>query len=369
MSAMATSAIQTLFLRDTTHGGSSRQPWTVARHLAEFVAGATSTLDIAIYDFRLTRTSLANKVVNALIKAAADGITVRIAYDAGKPTAATKKTFALMAADPAPPGTAQWVADHFGNSDVQLRAITAPSGQLMHCKYIVRDSASKAATVWTGSTNWTDDAWTLQENNIITVASKSVAAAFQTNFNELWSAGSIKGTGASDGGSGSVGSATVAWDFAPGDGAAIDQALTDAVTAATERIVLATMVLTSHPVLAALVAAIDRGVPVSGIYDSGQMGPIAAEWKKNPGSATTLANWNKVKAKLVDKRSAPYTATGPHNFMHNKILITDGTLATGSYNFSANAEKNSENQLHFSSNAGLVKQYADYIATIVAAYG
>ncbi len=54
--------------------------------------------------------------------------------------------------------------------------------------------------------------------------------------------------------------------------------------------------------------------------------------------------------------------------MHNKVLITDSTLTTGSYNFSANAEKNAENQLHVTDYDSLVTKYADYITAIVAAY-
>ena len=161
---------------------------------------------------------------------------------------------------------------------------------------------------------------------------------------------------------------TLGWDFAPGDGTQIDAALAAAVAGAKTRIVLATMVLTSHAVLAALVAAITSGVPVSGIYDSGQMGPIEREWAKSAGSAAILADWKQVKKKLVAKTSAPYKPTSPHDFMHNKILIADNQLITGSYNFSANAEKNAENQLHVTTGATIVKRYVDYIAAIVAAY-
>ena len=114
-----------------------------------------STLEVAIYDFRLTDPQLAATVVGALTGAAKRGVTVRLAYDAGKPTAGTTTMFARLAADPAPPGTAQWVANNFGNSDVQIHAITAPSGQLMHSKFVVRDGLKLASTsaVWTGSTN------------------------------------------------------------------------------------------------------------------------------------------------------------------------------------------------------------------------
>ena len=367
---MAVSPITTLFLRDTRHGGPATQPRTVAARLAAFIRKATATVDVAIYDFRLTDAQVADTVVDALTKAAATGVVVRIAYDAGKPSAATPATFAALAADPAPPGTAQWVANHFGNADVQIKAITAPSGQLMHSKYVVRDGAvgGAGAAVWTGSTNFTDDAWTLQENNIITIASPTLAAAYRADFDDLWSAGSIKKTGTGDTGTTTVGSTTLGWDFAPGDGTAIDATLTAAIVGATSRIVLATMVLTSHAMLAALVTAIANGVSVSGIYDSGQMGPIEREWAKSATSAQVLADWKQVKNKLVAKTSAPYKPTSPHDFMHNKILITDNQLITGSYNFSANAEKNAENQLHITTGTAIVNRYAAYIATIVATY-
>ncbi len=362
--------IDTVFLRDINHGGSKRQATTVARKLADFIAEATSTLDIAIYDFRLSTSSLANTIVGALSDAAKRSVTVRLAYDAGKPNKTTKTTFALMAADPAPTGTAQWVATHFGNTDVQIKAITAPSGQLMHSKFVARDanSAAKSAAVWTGSTNWTDDAWTLQENNIIVVPSKTAAAAYQADFEQLWAAGSIKNTGTKGGGSTKVGTASVAWDFAPGDGSTIDTALDTAVSGATQRIAVAAMVLTSKSVISALVAAISKGITVSGIYDSGQMGPIEREWAKSANDAQVLADWNTVKKKLVAKRSTPYTPTSAHNFMHDKIIVADKTVITGSYNFSGNAEKNAENQLHITNDPSLVDDYANYISVISNAY-
>ncbi|MGI8667779.1 MAG: phospholipase D-like domain-containing protein [Jatrophihabitans sp.] len=367
---MAAPLIHTYLLRDTRHGGPASQPTTVAATFAAFVGAATASIDCAIYDFRLNAQQLAGPVITALSSAADRGVSVRIAYDAGKPVPATAATFARLAADPAPPGTAAWVSQHFAGTKVQTKAITAASGQLMHSKYLVRDGAltGHTAAVWTGSTNFTDDAWTLQENNIITVSSAAVAAAYRLDFEALWSAGAIKATGAGDSGSSRVGQASVGWDFAPGDGKAIDAALVAAVSAATERIAIASMVLTSRTVLSALVAALDRGVPVSGIYDSGQMGPIEREWAGNANSAAVLADWNKLKAVLAHKRSAPYTEDGPHDFMHNKILIADAMLVTGSYNFSANAEKNAENQLQVSRNPALVTRYADYIATIVAVY-
>src|SRR5690242_5498172 len=134
----------------------------VAALLAEFLAGARSSLHLAIYDFRLGDV-LAEPVVRALRERAAAGVEVRIAYDAGKPHTA----FPNPAADPAPPGTAAFVKTLGG---VQARAITGGDPhqpRLMHHKYVIRDGTA----LWTGSSNFTDDSWTLQENNLLRIDS------------------------------------------------------------------------------------------------------------------------------------------------------------------------------------------------------
>lgn len=354
--------LDVLLLRDIKHGGDPGQAQDVAARFAAFVEAARYSLDLAIYDFRLSP-ALAEPVVSALIKAAGSGIPVRIAYDAGKPAEADQATFARLAADPAPPGTAQWVKDHFDGTPVQIRAITAPSGQLMHSKYLVRDVGHRHAAVWTGSANWTDDAWSRQENNLLTIPSGPLAVGYRADFDQLWAAGKISGTGAGDAGSTTVGGVRLGWDFAPADGTGIDGYLVQQVTAARRRIVLASMVITSHPLLAALADAINRGVTVSGAYDGGQMGPIAKQWH----DTEVLGNWKLLRDHLVGKPSKPYTPTSVHDFMHSKILVADGHLATGSYNFSANAQKNAENQLQFV-NTKLADRFAAYANSVATTY-
>jgi phosphatidylserine/phosphatidylglycerophosphate/cardiolipin synthase-like enzyme len=363
-----TTAPDVTFLRDTQHGGAADQAGTTAAKLAAFAAAATKSLDIAIYDFRLSDPGLAGTVVDAFTDAAARGVTVRIAYDAGKPDTADAKTFAALQADPAPPGTAEWVTDHFADTAVATEAITA-GRQLMHSKYIVRDAGgSGSPAVWTGSTNFTDDAWNRQENNIIILPGAAIAADYRKDFDQMWTAGAITGSGAHDAGTAPFGAGTVGWDFSPADGSAIDHALTERITKANRRILLAAMVLTSHRVLAALADAITRGVAVSGIYDGGQMDPIVKDvWEPEPHDAAVLADWRTVAAHLARKNSTPYTPTSVHDFMHLKVLITDDELTTGSYNFSANAERNAENQIHLD-DPGTVSAYADYITAVAAAY-
>jgi phosphatidylserine/phosphatidylglycerophosphate/cardiolipin synthase-like enzyme len=367
-------AISTLFLRDTHHGGSSDQPTEVASALADFVAAASASVDVAIYDFRLSDPKAASIVVDTLVQAPQRGVTVRVAYDAGKPPAQTTTAFAAVGGDPAPVGTQEWVMQHFSGTPVQTKAIKA-APQLMHSKYVVRDgprngqAAGDGATpaVWTGSTNFTDDAWTRQENNIIVLPGGPVAAGFLTDFDQMWTAGSIKNTGAHGAGSAPIGDGTVGWDFSPGDGPALDAGLVQRITAAQQRIVVASMVLTSHDVLAALDDALDRDVTVSGIYDGGEMDPVVRQWRRTAGGAPVLANWQSVSAHLARKNSTPYSPTGPHDFMHLKVLLADDTVVTGSYNFSANAERNAENQVHLDDPA-TVAAYDAYLQTVIDAY-
>ena len=115
----------------------------------------------------------------------ASGVAVRIVYDADKP----EPPDVAAGQDPAPPGTGALVQ----RLGVPWRRIGGP--KLMHHKYMVRDAGTPAARVWTGSTNFTDDSWTLQENNIVELASPALANYYARDFAELWRAGQIGDSG------------------------------------------------------------------------------------------------------------------------------------------------------------------------------
>ncbi len=78
--------------------------------------------------------------------------------------------------------------------------------------------------------------------------------------------------------------------------------------------------------------------------------------------------WQEVKQHLTARPSVPFTADGLHNFMHNKVVVADDTVATGSFNLSTNATKNAENVLRIAS-ADLAGQYAAYVDGLVQQYG
>jgi phosphatidylserine/phosphatidylglycerophosphate/cardiolipin synthase-like enzyme len=70
---------------------------------------------------------------------------------------------------------------------------------------------------------------------------------------------------------------------------------------------------------------------------------------------------------LVGKNSTPYTPTGHHNYMHNKVLVIDDTVITGSYNFSRSAQFNAENIL-FIESAPLAEMYSSCIEHLKQKY-
>lgn len=366
-------AIDAQFLRDVDHGGSPQQPGRIAESLAGFISEAQSTMHLAIYDFRLGD-HLAAPVVEALTAVAQRGVEVRIAYDhGGKPARQPSGheientlAFAARGGDPAPRGTHEWLHAAFDGTRVQLQPID-PGRQIMHDKYVVRDGATTNATVWTGSTNFTDDAWTHQENNIITVASPQVAAGYERDFTELWTTANITGTGVGDQGSARVDNQTVSWDFAPGDGPTIDATIAGLVSSATSTVTVASMVLTSHHILGALADALDRGVTLTGIYDNGQMGPIVKQWHDSARGQATAALFEQVAAHLVSKTSEPYHADSLHNFMHHKVLVCDSTVTTGSFNLSHNATRNAENTITSTSPA-LADTYGHAINDLINQY-
>ena len=65
----------------------------------------------------------------------------------------------------------------------------------MHNKFVVLLEKGRPSAVWTGSTNWTDDAFSREENAIVRVSSPDVAASYTRNFEQLWAKGRLESSG------------------------------------------------------------------------------------------------------------------------------------------------------------------------------
>ncbi len=374
--SFANGAIEVAFLQQQ-----GRDPFTatpervaqtrdVATRIADFIGEAKSTIDIAIYDFRL-HDEAATIVAEALRSQARKGGQIRIAYD----HATNPGADALPAAAPAhlesdqkPLGT-----DSFVRSFADVAQVKSITGYrvLMHNKYILRDIASPDAAVFAGSSNYTNDSWGLQDNNLLCLRSQQLAAYYAGDFNDLWSRGKIvDSTGQRDTGTVRLNDVPVTVAFTPGESPAVLKEIVGAIAAARNRLYVASPVLSSGPILAALSEAIDQGLPLAGLYDGPQMDQVERQWKSTHFGADKINTWQKVARRLVPKNSIPFdrqNKSQPHNFMHNKLVVADQIVVTGSFNLSNHALGNAENVLLIR-DAAIADSYANYIQRLAASY-
>ena len=364
-----------------------------AQLLADFISGAQHRLDIAIYDFRLASGKAHDLVVDAINGAARRGVAVRIAYDKDQEdhTPGTIDDFLGAGSDPAPDGTNAFVESDRFDANVLRRGITTegidPQHHIMHQKYILRDALTAKASILMGSANFTLDAWAAQENNILAITGvPDLVRMYSNDFGELWTSGKIGSTGVDDSGHFTLGGSDVQLSFAPGKGTEVEGRIADTIAGATNRLYIASMVISSGKILLAIGNAMTDVEDFGGIYDGGSMAGVESAWKKavaraGGAEATTarprleafssgekLAMWDKLKPHLVAKHSIQFNDKLPHNFMHDKVAVADDTVVTGSFNFSNNAMKNAENILVIR-NRALADQYVDYIKGLLRRYG
>jgi phosphatidylserine/phosphatidylglycerophosphate/cardiolipin synthase-like enzyme len=215
---------------------------------------------------------------------------------------------------------------------------------LMHHKFAVRDGEA----VWTGSTNWTDDSWSRQENVYAIVESEAVAAAYTQDFEQLWTTGVVAESGFVDPNPIRVDGAPVRTWFCPGRGEALATRIAHRVGRARRRVRIASPVLTSAPVLGALGEAVSDGkVDVAGVLDATQMGGVYHQWRLNGNAVWKMPLIARVLtgAPFSGKRSTPYGQGDVHDFMHAKLVVADDLVFAGSYNLSHSGEQNAENVL------------------------
>jgi phosphatidylserine/phosphatidylglycerophosphate/cardiolipin synthase-like enzyme len=326
-------------VRTLTDGG---QPAEQTAHaLAAFCGAAKQTLEIAVYDFQLPP-ELNEIVRDELVAAQKRGVAVRLAYNLDH---------AKEVPVPPPPET---------NPDA-LEAQPFPTAaipgvpDLMHHKYIVRDAAS----VWTGSTNWTADSWTREENVILTVDSPAVAARYREDFEQLWSTREVSRTGKVD-------TAPVdgmrAW-FCPGRGEKLAHRIAKAIGAAQRRVRIASPVISSAPILGTLAqVASDGKVDLAGVVDATQIAEVLQQWRENGNAEwkAPLLRTSLTRAPFSGKVTTPYAPGSVHDYMHAKVTVADDTVFVGSFNLSHSGELNAENVLELED-----PQIADRLAAFV----
>ncbi len=324
----------------------------VARGIAAFLARAEKTLDIAVYDVRF-ETDAGGLVLASLLAAAQRGVEIRLLYNVAHPG---------PIAVPPPPETTPEAIEAL---PIPTRGV-AGIPDLMHHKFVVSDRAA----VWTGSTNWTDDSWTRQENIIAALRSPELAYAYTLAFDQLWQSGTVARSGDVDPRPESLDGARVRAWFCPEHGEALSHRVAKHIGKASERVRIASPVLTSGPILGTLVEVVNEGrCPVAGIVDDTQVDQVFGQWRTNGVSEWKIPLLHRVLdgGDFSGKTSIPWRPDSVHDFMHAKVVVADDMSFLGSFNFSRSGERNAENVLEIR-DAAVADELAAYIDGVRARY-
>jgi phosphatidylserine/phosphatidylglycerophosphate/cardiolipin synthase-like enzyme len=197
---------------------------------------------------------------------------------------------------------------------------------IMHNKFVVLDQVE----VWTGSLNFTVSDVYRNNNNLLRIRSSRLAENYTAEFNEMFEKDlfgeatlpqtphptlTINGT-------------PIEVYFSPDDGTAAE--IIRHIQGAQESVYFMAFSFTSDDIASALLAKAAEGVLVTGVVESSQV-------QSNTGGEYDLLREAGLDVRLD---------SNPRN-MHHKVIIIDAlSVITGSYNFSANAERrNDENTL------------------------
>lgn len=338
-----------------TDGGQTAD--SIAALLAAYIDGAQQTLEIAIYDLLLKDGAYAT-ILAAVKNAVERGVQVRVAFNHDEPRHRPAP----------PPGYVQKsLFEEAGATAVPIPG----SPDLMHHKYVVRDVATAGAAVWSGSTNWTTDSWTREDNVLVRVLSQPLAVQFKQDFEELWTGRSVATSGQFTTEWVEVGGARVRPFFSPGRAQKMVHEISQRLATAKRRIRIASPVLTSGPVLSTVTQVLRTGtVDIRGVYDRTQMAEVKHQWTSSPFSTWKLDAFRSVEQTglFASKVSTPYGVGTVHDYMHAKLTVADDTLFVGSFNLSHSGEMNAENILEIE-DAGLAEMAAAYIDRLIARYG
>jgi phosphatidylserine/phosphatidylglycerophosphate/cardiolipin synthase-like enzyme len=338
-------------VRTLTDGGQTSLQ--VAHRIAAFLEKAKETLELALYDLRL-HDETAEVVRGALVGAHERGVHVRLVYNLDEVEERPPV--------PPPPKTEPPLVE-----SLPFETAAVPGWpDLMHHKYVVRDRNA----VWTGSTNWTDDSWTREENVIVVVESVGIAIRYQEDFSQLWKKRDVSEAGKVSTDPLRVGDADVRTWFSPKRGERLAHRIADVIGRAERRVRIASPVITSGPILGTLAEmAADGIVDLAGVVDATQIREVLQQWRRNGNntwkepSLRFLVN----RAGFTGKRSTPYAPDAVHDYMHAKVTVADDTVFMGSFNLSHSGETNAEDVLEIREPA-LAERMAEFVDSVRARY-
>ncbi len=314
--------------------------------LIAYINRANHTLDIAVYQF--SQGSGMSDIAGALNAAYSRGVTIRYIYD-GKDSAST--SMGLL------------------NSGIHI--LPSPNGSsynIMHNKFVVIDAGYAAdATVWTGSTNWTESMFDKSTNNAVIIQDQAVAQAYVAQFEKMWG-----GSGATPNAANSkfgpfktasatntftVDGRTIEVYFSPADNT--NTHIRSAIQGADKEIFFGVYTYTESPNAHDMKVKYNTpGITVKGIMD---------EYSFNYNAYDTLAPVMGNDLKIYN---------GSNTVYHNKMMIADPDyptldplVLTGSHNWSVTADTKNDENMIIIHDADVANQYLQEFAGSYEALG
>lgn len=290
-------------------------PGSTVEELIKLIDGAEETIHIASFEFNL------DAVAEALIAAHERGVEVQWVTDDEHGIEADEEEghgqFEMM-------------------EDAGIEIVDDERGALMHNKFWLFDGT----TVWTGSTNITTNGNFRNNNNIIVIESPELAAIYEREFQEMFTDREFgpRSTSTLDEQSIEINGTPIQVLFAAED-EAITQ-LVPLIQAAESEIVFMTFSFTHDTLEEALFERIQAGVEVTGIFET-----RGSETQYSAMPALYCAGM-------------PVKQDGNPGTFHHKVFIIDREIvATGSFNFSNNADDSNDENMLIIRNVDIAAEY------------
>lgn len=289
------------------------------------IDSAETSIDMAAFD--IDRQS----IVTALINAKGNGVTVRVVteadnYDSESPSYQYFQQLSTA-------GIAI-VKDTAGGSGT--------GSGLCHDKFVVIDEN----VTWTGSYNFTNSSTTANSNDAVLINSQDISEAFTAEFVQMFEAEKfgIYKSDCCNPHYATVDGSTVEFYFAPINN--VKQALRAAINDAHYSIYFLIFTFTDNEIAGDLITKSGAGVDVKGVFDSDSRSVSGGEYVNLRTAGLPVR---------ID------TLTGK---LHHKLMIidhghanSDPVAITGSFNWTANAETQNDENLVIFHNSSIVDQY------------
>ncbi|MBF2054658.1 MAG: DUF1669 domain-containing protein [Candidatus Sericytochromatia bacterium] len=302
-----------------------------AQALLAMINNARHTLDGAFYDMGDIQT------IEALVQAKQRGVQVRIVAESEN---MLPRTDAVEAKNP------QWRDTILRLQQAGIPVRGDERSGLMHHKFMIADGQA----VWMGSTNMTNSSLYNHNNNAITIRNKQIAENYQSEFERMFTHGIfgpqpprqlphpvVR-----------VGNSTIQTFFSPRGGG--QEAIMQTLNQAQKRISFMTFSFTDKEIANLMIQKKQAGLRVDGVYDQ-------------------CLGYGQYSTYHMMRQAGIHTRMdGNEALLHHKTILADDTVITGSFNFSANADKtNNENMLIIQNSYVTASYYQEYDRVMTAA--